>query len=54
MSKWVEEAKQIEVPTRTLCVTDFMYIYTRILVAMLPDSSPPLALQVGLAYGPYE
>ena len=32
----------------------YIYIYTRIPVATLPDSSPPLALRGGSAYGPYE
>ena len=32
----------------------YMYIYTRISVAALLDSSPPLALWGGSAYGPYE
>ena len=32
----------------------YVYLYTRIPVATLPDSSPPLALQGGSAYGPYE
>ena len=32
----------------------YLYIYTRIPVATLPDSSPPLALRGGSAYGPYE
>ena len=31
-----------------------IYIYTRIPVATLPDSSPPLALRGGSAYSPYE
>ena len=32
----------------------YIYIYTGIPVATLPDSSPPLALRGGSAYGPYE
>jgi len=32
----------------------YIYINPRVQFATLPDSSPPLALRVGSAYGPYE
>ena len=32
----------------------YIYIYLRIPVVTIPDSSPPLALWGGSAYGPYE
>ena len=39
---------------RAMPLVIYICIYTRIPVAMLPDSSPPLVLRGGSVYGPYE